>query len=538
MSKRGKWVRASLGALLCIAVAAPVAYANTEHGKVHKHRQVDVQLLGVNDFHGQLDVTRKVDGKEVGRADYLAAYLHEREKQNPNTLLVHSGDMVGASPPVSALMQDEPTIEFLNTVGFDVGTLGNHEFDEGYKEMLRLIKGGHHDATGDFAGANFPYIAANVVKEKNGKPLLRRHVVKRIKGVPVAFIGVVTKDAPKVVTPAGVKGVKFLDEAKSINREVKKLKRRGIHSFVVLAHEGGFQDEKTGEINGRISEIAKSVNDDVDVIMAGHSHSNLNTTIDNKLIVQANCYGTSFSDVDLTLDRRTRDIVKKKAEVVNTYHEGVTPDPEVAALIKKYQDKVEPIVNKEIGQSADEFTRTANASGESQLGNLVSDAQRWKMQTDIALMNPGGIRSDMPKGKVTWGDLYTIQPFNNELITMKFTGKQLKQLLNQQWAGDHASAPKILQISGFTYQYDPSRPAEDRVTDLKKADGTPITEDQTLTATANAFLAGGGDGFTVFNEATDKVMGPVDLDALIEYIKQLPQPFSAKIDGRIQKVGN
>ncbi|WP_091740668.1 bifunctional metallophosphatase/5'-nucleotidase [Marininema mesophilum] len=531
---RGKWLRITVGALLCGALVVPIAYANSEPGK--PQRQVDVQLLGLNDFHGQLDITRKVNGKEAGRADYLATYLKERQKQNPNTLMVHSGDMVGASPPVSALMQDEPTIEFLNTVGFDVGTLGNHEFDEGYKEMLRLIKGGRHDATGDFAGADFPYLAANVVKKKTGKRLLRGHVTKKVKGVPIGFIGVVTKDAPKAATPTAVKGVKFLDETKVINREVKKLKREGVRSIVVLAHEGGFQDEKTGAINGRINDIAKKVNKDVDVIMAGHSHSNLNTTVNNKLIVQANCYGTAFSDVDLTIDRRTGDIVKKKANVVNTYHKGVTPDPKIAALIKKYQDKVAPIINKKVGESANELTRTGSAAGESQLGNLVADAQRWKMKTDISLMNPGGIRSDLNKGKVTWGDLYTIQPFNNNMVSMKLTGKQLKQLLNQQWP-EGSNEPRILQISGFTYKYDPSRPAKDRVTDLKKADGTPITDDQTLTASANAFLSAGGDGFTVFKDAKDKVVGPVDLDALVDYIKQLPQPFTAKIDGRIQKVG-
>ncbi|GGE09519.1 bifunctional metallophosphatase/5'-nucleotidase [Marinithermofilum abyssi] len=495
-------------------------------------KPVELQILGINDLHGQLNVTRNVNNRPAGRADYLATYLREREAQNPNTLMVHSGDVVGASAPVSALLQDEPTIEILNTLGFDIGTVGNHEFDDGVKEMLRLINGGEHEKTGYFEGADFPYIAANVVDEKTGKPILPPHLIKSVNGIPVGFIGVVTKDTPKIVTPEGVKGVKFLDEAETINREVKKLKQRGVKAIVVLAHEGGFQDKTTGQVDGRIHDIAKATDDEVDVIMSGHTHSYINATIDGKLVVQSYSYGTAFSDIDLSLDRKTRDVVKKKAEIVTVYQEGVQPDPEVVDIIKKSEEKVAPIINEKIGEAKENLTNEPNAAGESALGNLIADAQRWKMNTDFAFMNPGGIRANIEAGTVTWGDLYNVQPFNNDLVTMKMTGEQIRKLLEQQWQLDR---PRVLQISGLTYKWDPSRPAGDRVVELKKADGTPIEPGQTYTVTANSFLAGGGDGFTVFNEATDKVVGPVDLDTLVEYVKQLPQPFSAAIEGRIQQ---
>ncbi|MDN4594047.1 bifunctional metallophosphatase/5'-nucleotidase [Polycladomyces subterraneus] len=536
MEKRGFRVQRWTKSLLACAVltCAPLLTAADLSPAAHPQPFMNVQLLGINDFHGQLDVTRNVNGKPVGRGDVLAAYLREREAQNPNTLLVHAGDMAGASAPVSALMQDEPTIEMLNKLKFDVGTVGNHEFDEGVNEMMRLIYGGYHEKTGYFEGADFPYICANVVDEKTKRPILPPSLIKRVNGIPIGFIGVVTKTTPTIVTPSGVKGVLFTDEAEAINREAAKLKKRGVHAIVVLAHEGGVQDAKTGQITGPIADIANKVDDDVDVIFAGHSHSYLNGTVDGKLIVQAYSYGTAFSDVDIVIDKRTKDIVAKKGEIITTNQANVQPDPEIRDLIQYYEEKVAPIVNQKIGTAAQTLSNEENTAGESALGNLIADAQRWKMGTDFALMNPGGIRADIDAGDVTWGELYNVQPFSNDLVKMTMTGDQLKRVLEQQWQGDRA---KILQISGFTYTWDPSRPVGDRITNLKKADGTPITPDGRYTVTANSFLAGGGDGFTVFQEPTDKVVGPVDLDALIEYIKQLPQPFSAQIEGRIQLAG-
>ncbi|EGK08898.1 bifunctional metallophosphatase/5'-nucleotidase [Kroppenstedtia eburnea] len=530
---RNRWKRASIAILLAVALAVfPVITPEIHAQGKAKGKQVELHLLSINDFHGQLNTTQTIGGKPAGRADYLAAYLKERQRKHPNTWLVHAGDVVGASPPVSALLQDEPTVEILNKLGFDVGTLGNHEFDEGVQEMMRLIHGGEHEKTGYFSGADFPYTAANVVWEKTGKPILPPHVIKRVKGIPVGFIGVVTKETPTIVTPTGVKGVKFTDEAEAINREVKQLKKKKVKAIIVLAHEGGFQDSASGKMEGPIVDITKKLDNEVDVVIAGHSHTHLNGMVDGKLVVQAYSYGSAFADIDLTLDHQSKDIVKKKAEVVTTYHEGIQPDPEIGRLVEKYEEKVAPLINREVGKAAQRLTRDASPAGESAMGNLIADSQRWKTGTEFALMNPGGIRADLEAGAVTWGDLFAVQPFGNDLVTMTLTGDQLKRVLEQQWQQDR---PRFLQISGFTYTWDDSRPAGDRVLSLQKADGTPIDPQASYTVTANSFIAAGGDNFTVFTEAKDQVVGPVDLDALVDYVEQLPQPFSATIEGRIQK---
>ncbi|MFC7441911.1 bifunctional metallophosphatase/5'-nucleotidase [Laceyella putida] len=492
---------------------------------------VQVQLLGINDFHGQLDQTRQWNKQAVGTAPVLATYLKERAATNPNTLLVQAGDMVGASAPESALLQDEPTIEILNHLGFDIGTVGNHEFDEGIPEMKRLIYGGYHEKTGYFAGADFPYVVANVIDKKTGRPILPAHFIKRVKGIPIGFIGVVTTETPQIVMPTHVENVKFTDPATAVNQEVRKLKRKGVETIVVLAHEGGTQDQNSGTINGPIAEIVPRLNDEVDVVFSGHTHTFIHGMIDGKLVVQALNYGMAFADVDLTIDRRTKDVVAKQAEVLPTYQANVEPDPEVKRIVEEAKAKVAPLINREIAKTNAAITRTDSEAGESALGNLIADAQRATMQTEFAFMNPGGIRADLPAGTITWGHLYTVQPFGNDLVKMTLTGAQIRTLLNQQF--QDPSRIRILQISGLRYTYDPNRPADDRVVSIVKADGTPLDPAATYSVTVNSFLASGGDGFTVLKEGTDRTVGPTDLDALVEYVKQLPQPFGATIEGRI-----
>nr|WP_246258609.1 5'-nucleotidase C-terminal domain-containing protein [Kroppenstedtia pulmonis] len=530
VTEKRKWIKTVLMVCLCVTlIIMPVITVDAAEGKAEP---IKVKLLSINDFHGQLNTVKQVNGEPAGRADYLATYLRERESKNRHTLKVHAGDAVGASAPVSSLLQDEPTIDILNRLHFDVGTVGNHEFDQGTDEMMRLIKGGYHEKTGHFKGARFPYTAANVVNKKTGKPILPPYHIQRIKGIPVGFIGVVTKETPQIVIPEGVKDLQFIDEAKAINEQVKKLKRKGVRGIIVIAHEGGFQDKENGVMEGPIVDIAKKLDDEVDIIVSGHTHSYLNGTVNGKRIVQAHSSGTAFAEVDFTLDRRTRDIHVERSEIITTYHKGVKPDPQIKKVVQRYEKQVEPIINKKVGEAAQTITRTPNEAGESALGNLIADVQRWKMGTDIAFMNPGGIRDDIQQGEVTWGDLYTVQPFGNDLVSMKMTGEQIHKLLNQQWELDR---PRILQISGLTYRYDLSRPVGDRIVEIKQADGTPIQPDTAYTVTANAFLSTGGDGFTLFTEATDKVTGPSDLDALVDYVEQTEQPFSAEIEGRIQK---
>ncbi|MDM5156292.1 5'-nucleotidase C-terminal domain-containing protein [Bacillus sp. DX1.1] len=495
-------------------------------------RYINVQMLGINDFHGQLDTVKQINNKEAGGADYLAAYLRDREKQNPNTLLVHAGDAVGASPPISALLQDEPTIEFLNDLGFDVGTVGNHEFDEGMDELRRLIYGGYHEKTGDFKGANFPYVAANVYNKSTGRLFLPPFTVKMIDGVPVGFIGVVTTDTPNIVMPSLLKNVQFTDEVEAINKSAKQLKRLGVKSIVVLAHNAGITDE-TGVTEGDLVRLAEGTDSEVDVIFGGHSHTYVNGTIHNKLIVQANSYGMAFADVDMKIDRKTKDIVEKKAEVVTTFHEGIEPDPQIKSKVEQYAEKIAPLINEVVGTATAPLTRNQNSAGESALGNLIADAQRKTMDGNIALMNPGGIRNDLDAGDITWGELFAIQPFGNQLMKLTLTGKDIRDILNQQWQKDKT---RMLQISGIQYTWDNSKPTGEKVSHITLGNGEALVDTHTYSVVANAFLASGGDGFTSFTNAKNTEVGPTDLDAFVDYVKQSKGPIEATIEGRIQRL--
>ncbi|MFC7370840.1 bifunctional metallophosphatase/5'-nucleotidase [Fictibacillus iocasae] len=496
-----------------------------------ENRYIDVQLLGVNDFHGQIDVTRKVANKPAGRADVLAAYINERERQNKNTLLVHAGDMVGASTPSSALLQDEPTVEIMNEMGFDVGTLGNHEFDEGVDEMMRLINGGSHPATGEFEGANFPYVAANVVDKNTGKNLLPSYTIKKVNGMNIGFIGVVLSDTPQVVIPSAVKDVVFLDEAESINKATKELKRKGVQSIVVLAHNPAEGDD-TSPVTGELVDIANAVDDEVDVMFGAHNHRKLNAVVDGKLLVQSYSYGTAFSDVDLKIDPRTKDIVAKKAEIVTTFQEGITPDPAVKAIVDRAAEKVAPIINKVVGSAPAPLSAAGSYNGETVLGNVIADSMREETGTDFAFMNPGGIRADIEAGDVTWGDLYTVQPFGNDLVTMSLTGAQIKELFESQWVDP--AREKMLQISGLKAVFKPSNAYGERTISMTKTDGTPIAADQTYTLTVNNFMAGGGDGYKVLLQGKNQQIAGVDLDALVHYFEKKGQ-VTGQIEGRIIK---
>ncbi|MFC6603010.1 metallophosphoesterase [Ectobacillus funiculus] len=343
-----------------LAFGNPKTIGAPKYTENDKNRFIQVQLLGINDLHGQLEMTRKFNGRYVGKVEYLAAYLQQRKKENKNTLLVHAGDMVGGSAPVSSLLQEEPTIEVLNKMGFDLGTLGNHEFDRGVEEMMRLIHGGTNSKTGYFEGAQFPYICANVIDENTGKPILPPFEIKKINGIPIGFIGVVLSDTPKIVPPSELAGVKFTDEVQAINQTVTELKKQGVKAIVVLAHNGGSQSTPNGAATGEIIDMAKKIDDEVDVIFTGHTHTYLNTEVDGKLLVQAYSYATAFSDVDLEIDPATKDIVTKKAEIVTVYQDAIKPDEEIKEMMKKYEAQVTPTVNKVVGTAVTDITGTRN----------------------------------------------------------------------------------------------------------------------------------------------------------------------------------
>ncbi len=501
--------------------------------KFKLHLPIALQLLGINDFHGQLDTyNAKIN---AGGVDYLAAYLKEREATNPNTLLLHAGDAVGASSPVSALLQDEPTIKMLNELGFDAGTVGNHEFDEGVEEMLRLINGGSHPKTvekyGEFEGADFPYVAANLVYKETGENVLDPYKVIDVNGISVGVIGVALSDTPSIVIPSAVTNVEFTDEAEAINRYTEELKAQGVETIVVLAHNPSTSNQDGSNPGEELVDIAQKVDDEVDVLLGGHNHAYTNTTVDGKIVVQSYSSGTAFSDVDLLINPVTKDVIAGKSEIVTTYRDKIEPDPEIKAILDSYVSEVAPILNEVIGTTPSDISRETSVAGESAMGNLVADAMRWQTGTDFAFMNSGGVRADIDAGEITWKEAFTVQPFGNDLVKMNVTGEVIKTLLEQQWG----SKVRIMPISGLKVTYDDSRAAGDRIVSITKNDGTPVEIEKTYSITVNNYMAGGGDGYAILATIADKQIDVVDLDALVNYIKAHGE-VNPKIEGRVIKV--
>jgi 5'-nucleotidase len=528
--KRSRPILTTLIALVVAFSLVPLS-ATAAPGK-RVDDQVKLQILAINDFHGQVTPYSST----LGGAAYLATYFKDRaaaaKLTNTDTWCLGVGDLIGASPAVSGLLQDEPTMDVLDAMDFKFSTVGNHEFDEGLKELYRLQYGGYHPATGEWDGTEMKYLVSNVVDEDTGEPIFPPYAIANARGVKVGVIGAVTQETPSIVTASGVAGLKFLDPATCVNDCVDELKAKGVETIIVLLHDGGSGTVTGGPVTGNVVPIVEAIDDEVDVVLNGHSHARYWGYIDGKLVTQAHSAGRAFADIDLVIDRDSGEVVSKAAEIVVTANNtGVTPDPEVQAIVDKALATVDPIVSQVVGAAAGDITRLANPAGESALGNLIADGQRWKQGTQIAFMNPGGIRADLLAGEVTWGELFAIQPFSNYLVTMKLTGAQIDALLEQQWQG---STTRMLQNSGITYSWSASAPQGSRIDPASiRVGGAPLDLAATYTVTANNFLAEGGDGFTTFKSATDKVYWGSDLDALVDYVKQLPQPFNASIEGRI-----
>jgi 5'-nucleotidase len=514
---------------------------------------VDVQILAINDFHGNLQPPAGSSGRigpagtpEYGGAAFLATHLHSLEAANPNTVIVSAGDMIGASPLLSALFHDEPTIEAANLWGVDFNAVGNHEFDEGIVELTRMANGGCHPVDGcqdgdDFAGADFQYLAANVVSEDNGKTLFPAYKIRSFAGAKIAFIGLTLEGTPNIVTPSGVAGYDFLDEAETINALVTQIKAKGVETIVVLIHEGGVQsvapalsniDSCTG-ISGAILNIVDNTDDEVDLWVSGHTHSPYNCIIDGDPVTSAYSFGRLVTDIDMTIDRDTGEptqILIDNKEVTR----DVTQDAAVNALIAKYNAIAAPLANRVIGSITTDITRAANSAGESALGDVIADGQLDATNDPgfgdavVAFMNPGGIRADLTfvgsaagegDGNVTYGEMFTVQPFGNSMVTLTLTGTQIERLLEEQFAGCTLATARILQVSaGFTYTWSTSGPVCDKVNAATiMLNGVPINPASSYRVTVNSFLADGGDSFPILVQGTDRLGGAVDTDAFEAY---------------------
>lgn len=559
----------AVGVLAAMPAGAESANGDDASGQA-KGRTVDVQLLSFNDFHGNIEpppgssgeVSReKPDGSTekvaAGGAEYLATSLRKARKDSPYSVTAAAGDLVGASPLISGLFHDEPSIEAFNKMDLDVAGVGNHEFDEGRTELQRLQKGGCHPKDGcseegkKFKGADFPYLAANVTDEKTEKPILKPYTVWKKKGVKIGFIGVTLEGTPDIVSEEGIKGLKFHDEIKTVNKYAKELEKKGVKSVVALIHEGGvpkkpeynYDCDSPGAgdgISGPITDIAKGISPKVDALVTGHTHEAYACTIpdpsgDPRTVTSASSFGKLYTDTTLTYDRRTKDIVRtgvKSANHVVSRKQDKAKD--MTSLIKRWGKLADPIADKPIGFISDDIPGGGAKTPETPLGDVVGDAQLEFMKpadkggAQLALMNPGGIRSDLVykeadgegDGVVTYGEGFTVQPFTNMMTAIDLTGKQLVTALQQQVSGANEKAPKILQVSeGFSYTLDLTKSGKDRIdTKSVKLDGKALDPDKTYRVAMNEFLAGGNDGFPVFKDGKDKLVGKSDLEAMEAYL--------------------
>jgi 5'-nucleotidase len=586
---------AAAGALavgLSTAQAADEEKSGGHAGHGGHGRTVDLQVLAINDLHGALEPPTGSSGQLVeehedgttetitaGGVEYLATGLREAREGERRSVTVAAGDMVGATPLMSGLFHDEPTIEALNGLGMDIAGVGNHEFDEGWEELVRLQDGGCHPEDGcyvegrEFTGSDFPYLAANVVFEDTGEPILDPYAIQSFPGgVRVGFIGVTLEGTADIVTQEGIEGLDFLDEVETIDRYTAELEAQGVNAVVALVHEGGFPESTAynndcdaagpgSGLSGPIVDIAERTNAGVDALVTGHTHQPYVCTIpdpagNQRLVTSAASNGRLFTELNMEYDRRRDDIVRASVDGANVVVDREQPKaPDMSDLIAFWSEQAAPIANRPVGYIAEDIP-SGRASGalESPLGDLIADAQLAHArgldpEADLALMNPGGIRADLTyaasggegDGVVTYGEGFTVQPFSNTVNLLDLTGEQLLAVLKEQVSGANEAAPKILQPSeGLAYTLDMTRAGAERVVaDSVTIGGEPLDPAATYRVAVNSFLAGGGDGFPTLTEGTNPVVGADDMAALEAYLGEVSSesaPISAPAADRITVV--
>lgn len=576
---------ATLGAVLarCGTALPPAEGRNPQH--------IDITLIGFNDLHGNLEPPRMAHtiptpagpvAVPAGGMAYFASAMAALKARGPHYAVVSAGDMVGASPLLSSLFLDEPTIEAVNAMQIDFNAVGNHEFDRGWRELLRLQHGGCEKFTArqpcqisqPFAGARFGFLAANTVRTEDGRTLLPATGIKRFTegGVTVTLgvIGLTLQATPTMVSPSGVAGLRFEDEAATANALIPQLRAQGADVIAVVIHEGGsttagVQETSCAGLSGDIVPILERLDPAVDVVVSGHTHqayvcdySRVNPARPF-LLTSAGQYGTLLTDIQLRVDTRTRRVVRKAARNVIVQGEAFTSgqghvpltsavpsfaaDPQVQKVIDTYRTAAVPLAQRPVGQAAAALRRIPTPSLESALGNLVADAQLHATRApeqggaQLSFMNPGGLRADlMPdeQGLVRYGQLYAVQPFGNQLVVKTFTGAQIKAALEQQFASgsNTVQRPRVLLVSaGFSYRYDLTQPAGARISHMM-LNGAPLQDDASVRVVMSSYLDSGGDNFTVLAQGRDRMVGGLDLDALETYFRDrspVPVPATDRI---------
>lgn len=553
----------TLGALGCTMLAAGTAVADP---KKNPSANTTVQILSFNDFHGHLEATdgplsRTLDPAQtpVGGAEYLAAKLAELRQGQQYSLTVAAGDLIGGSTFLSGMFHDEPAVESLEAMRLDISSVGNHEFDEGTDELLRIVRGGCHPEDGcyfpdqAYDGADFSYLAANVVVKDTGKTLLPGTEIRKIQGIDVGFIGMTLKATDTLVSPAGVSTVEFTDEVATANAQAAALRAKGVEAIVVLLHEGGYQ---TGVYNGcagisaPIAQIAAQMSPAIDMIVTGHTHQPYVCHLpdpagNDRLVTSAADYGRVVTETQLVLNRRTKDVNRELTTSTNhlVARNQLTADAAQTAIIAKWKKLAGPTMNEIVGTHVEDILGDAsgNRGIETPMTDLVADAVLWGTDgadeggAQIAFVNVGGVREDLPMapkyaeqpGQVTFQEAYDIAPFGNMLVSMDLTGAQIKTILEQQYqpVAARGSRPMLaLGVSkGFTYTWDATAPQGSRVVyGSMRLNGQPIVDTQTYRVATLNFLASGGDLFTGFKAGKNLAGGPEDLANLVAFFKANP----------------
>ena len=572
--------------VVCVGIGALVAACQGSSDSASSEsadtsaQTVDIQILAINDFHGTLQppvggtalVTAHVDDPiaaggadagikidpsagtaliPTGGAAYLATHIKQLRAQNPNTVVVSAGDLTGASPLLSNMFRDEPTVLVMNALGLDFEAVGNHDFDRGVGELLRLQNGGCSlgdcDAgAGMFKGASFRYLAANVENTATSQTLFPPYAVRDVGGARIAFVGMTLEDTPSMTVATAVQGLEFENEVKTVNAIVPEIKSRGADAIVLLLHQGA-QQATTGTYDscdalaGDLLPILKgdpasgkpALDSRIEVVASAHTHQAYDCTIDGRIVTSAASFGRIVTKIDLTVDTSAHKIVSKKAHNVPVTRD-VAPDPEVAGIVATFEAKSAPLANRVVGHIATDLAgdpQHGSVACEFPLGDIIADAQLAATKDPAtggavaAFMNPAGVRADLvahAPGKAdfttTYAEAFAAQPFSNNLVTVTLTGGQIATLLDQQFA---QHMPKILQVSSnvsFKYTYDAA--SKTGLVDHASItiDGAPLDEQRTYRITVNSYLAGGGDGFAVLKNGTDRLSGMVDVDALVAYL--------------------
>jgi len=576
------WVASLVAVVLASCTALPA-----------QHAPIKVKLIALNDYHGHLESpgafghsSQDRDRSAVGGADQLAGTVAALKAPHRNNVVVAAGDLIGATPLLSSLFHDEPAVETLNRIGLEFSAVGNHEFDKGWAELLRLQRGGCRAPSASrpgagcqgalvgtpvpFEGARFQWLSANVRSVETGKTLLPAYGVKSFDGVRVAFIGLTLKATSSIVAPSAVAGLEFVDEAQSVNEWVAQIRREGIEAIVVLIHEGGTQSGAVQDINrcdgqlagSPIADIVSKLDAAVDLVISGHTHAayNCRLPLDGGRLIpvtSAGAFGRVLSDIDLTLDPRSADIstVSVTNRLVARGDSHPAPDAEVGRIVSAYRQLAGPLSNQVIGSIAMDLPNgAADAACNMLAGNLIADAQLEATRSPetggsvLAFMNRGGVRSpgflvaqsaQEGDGNVTYGEAFTVQPFGNNLVTMSLSAQDIKDLLEEQFAGcrgQSGNATRILLPSrGFRYTWNGAAACDARIrsVSLQTPAGTEVLVDESgrvleasrrYRVTVNDYLAAGGDGFSTLRRGRDALGGPLDIDALSAYLARHKGP--------------